>query len=69
MKKSRRGAFKLMIMGLLQSGQTAVQVSRDYGLNEGMIRSYRTDGEKKKRVIKKLSLVKKIFHYHQRRRR
>ena len=35
--------FKEMIVGLLDSGQSAKQVSEDYDLNSSMIRKWRTD--------------------------
>jgi len=34
MAKKDEKEFKLMIVELLESGETAVQVSKDYGLNE-----------------------------------
>lgn len=35
--------FKTMIVGLLESGQPASQVAKDYGLNTGMIRRWRRE--------------------------
>ena len=35
--------FKTMIVGLLESGQPASQVAKDYGLNTGMIRRWKRE--------------------------
>mgnify|MGYP001797905898 CR=1 FL=1 len=51
MAKKYEKSFKLMIVGLLQSGQTAVQVSRDYGLNESMIRRWKKEKEGNKEAF------------------
>ena len=51
MAKKYEKEFKLMIVDLLQSGQTAVQVSRDYGLNESMIRRWRKEKESGKQTF------------------
>lgn len=43
MAKYYEKEFKLMIVGLLESGQSVKVVSSDYGLNESMIRRWRRE--------------------------